>query len=162
APSVRFFDTSGIEEARKIIDNSEFAFFMDADIEMLAPFFVLALEALATRPATVTTCVGAVRDSNLASPSIEQLPTGDIPGLSTFDYRIGGPLWAASPKTLGKEFSSLEFHDRQLDVLVSASMLGEMFMQRRRLANEAVEVLPIVGAVATRDQHAAPQVKIFD
>jgi glycosyltransferase involved in cell wall biosynthesis len=161
-PSVRFFDASGIDEAHNIIANSEFAFFMDANVEMLAPFFVLALDVLANRPSAVATCVGAVRYNKSDNILIEQMPTGDIPGLSTFNYRIGGPLWAASPKNLGEELSSLEFYDKHLDVLVSASTLGETFMQRRRLANEVVELLPIVGAVTTRDQLAAPQVKTFE
>jgi hypothetical protein len=50
-----------MEDARKIISASQFAFFLDADVEMLTPFFVLGLDMLARNPAAVATCVGAVR-----------------------------------------------------------------------------------------------------
>src|SRR6185295_11275528 len=146
--SIRFFDATEIGEAHKIIGESEFAFFMNVDVEMLTPFFVLALDRLTRKQSAVVTCVGAVRKNKLANMQIEQLPTGDLPGLSAFDERIGGPVWAVSPAKLGKEISSLEFYDKRLDILVSASSLGEQLMQSRRLANETIEMIPVVGAVA--------------
>jgi len=160
--SIRFFDASEINEARKIIGESEFAFFLDVNVEMLTPFFVLALDMLARKPSAVVTCVGAVRSDISASVEIEQLPTGDLPGLSTFDERIGGPVWAVSPSNLGNAFSSVEFYDKRLDVLVSASSLGELFMQRHRLANETIEMIPIVGVVATRGNDETPRTKTFE
>jgi glycosyltransferase involved in cell wall biosynthesis len=153
-PSVRFFDTSGIDEARKIIGKAEFAFFMNADVEMLTPFFVLALDALAREKSAVVTSIGAVRDNRLDDANIEELPTGDVPALSALGRPIGGPIWAASPASLSEEFSSLEFYNKRLDELASSWFLGELLMNRRRMTNGAVELLPIVGAISTRGQNS--------
>ena len=49
-PSVSFFDPSEIDKARKLIGQSEFAFFIDADVELAPTFFILALDALARDP----------------------------------------------------------------------------------------------------------------
>jgi glycosyltransferase involved in cell wall biosynthesis len=152
-PAVRFLDPSEIDEARKLIGQSEFAFFMDADVEMAPTFFVLALEALARDPSAIVTCVGAIRDGRSERPQIEQLPTGDIPALSVLDRPIGGPVWAASPANLTKQFSSLEFYDKRSDALVSSWFLGDLLMSRRRMENGAVELVPIVGGTVTRNRH---------
>jgi glycosyltransferase involved in cell wall biosynthesis len=151
--SVSFFDPSAIDEVRKRIGASEFVFFIDADVEMAPTFFVLALDALARDPSAVITCVGAIRDRRSEKPQIEQLPTGDIPALSVLDQPIGGPVWAASPASLVEQFSNLEFYNKQSDALVSSWFLGELLMNRRRMENGAVELLPIVGGITTRHRH---------
>lgn len=158
-PAVRFFDPSDIDEARKLIGQSEFAFFMDAEIEMAPTFFVLALDALARDPSAVVTCVGAIRDGRSERPQIEQLPTGDIPALSALDRPIGGPIWAASPANLATQFASLEFYDKRSDALVSSWFLGDLLMNRRRMENGSVELLPIVGGIATRGRHDSVRAK---
>ncbi len=148
--SVSFLDPSAIGKARKLIGQSELALFIDADVEVTPTFFVLALDALARDPSAIVTCIGAIRDSRLQMPRIEQLPTGDIPALSVVDRPIGGPVWAASPANLAKQFSSLEFYNKRSDALVSAWFLGDLLMSRRRMENGAIELLPIVGGIATR------------
>jgi len=158
-PSVKFFDPSSIDEARKLIGEAEFAFFLDANVEMAPSFFILALDALARDQSAIVTCVGAVRDSRSEKPQIEQLPTGDIPALSTLGRTMGGPVWAASPANLARQFSSLEFYNRRSDTLASSRFLGDLLMNRRRMENGKVELFPVVGGVATREDHEPPAAK---
>jgi glycosyltransferase involved in cell wall biosynthesis len=157
-PSVKFFDPSSIDEARKLIGESEFAFFLDADVEMAPSFFILALDALARDQSAIVTCVGAVRGNRSEKPEIEQLPTGDIPALSALGRPMGGPVWAASPANLAKDFARLEFYNKRSDALASSLFLGDLLMNRRRMENGAVELLPVVGGISTHG-HEPPAVK---
>jgi glycosyltransferase involved in cell wall biosynthesis len=151
--SVTFFEPSAVDELRRVIGESEFAFFLDADVEATPTFFVLALDALARDPSAIVTCVGAIRDTRSEKPQIEQLPTGDIPALSVLDQPIGGPVWAASPANLSKQFAGLEFYNKRSDTVASSWFLGDLLMNRRRMENGTVELLPVVGGISTRDRN---------
>lgn len=152
---VHFFEPSEVEEARRIILSSQFAFFLDANVEMLTPFFVLALDMLARDPSAVATCVGAVRRED-GGASIENLPVGDLPGLSVFGRSIGGPVWALSPAKASEWLSPLQLYDRQIDRYVSAGVLGEIFLHQCRLANVPVELIPLVGAITHQEDPDSP------
>lgn len=160
--SAKFFNPSTLAEARELIEKAEFAFFLDADVEMTPSFFVLALDALACDRSSVVTCAGAVRDGRSEKLQIEQLPTGDIPALSALGQPIGGPIWAASPLNLSKQFSSLEYYDRSADELVSSWFLGDILMNRHRMENGTISLLPVVGGMVTRDLHDPFTTKTID
>lgn len=155
--TVRVFGFGEIDEASTLIRTNELAFFMDAEVEMLAAFFVLALESLARKQSAAVTCVGAVRRRESAATQIEQLPSGDIPGLSAFGQRIGGPVWATSPARHSEVFADVKLYDKRMDALISAAAAGEHFMQRCRLMNGVVELIPMVGAVETMQEGAQEQ-----
>ncbi len=163
SPPIELFDPSEIERARKIILSSRFAFFVDADVEMLTPFFVLALDMLARNPSSLVTCVGAVRYDKNAAPSIERLPVGDIAGVSVFGRSLGGPVWGVSPATINELLKKLELYDRQADRFVSSSALGDIFTHRCRVANVPIELIPVVGAVIHRESlESQPETRTED
>ena len=60
-PRVFFVDPQAIDEVRRVICASRFVFFMDAEIEMLTPFFALALNILKQQPVAVVSCAGALQ-----------------------------------------------------------------------------------------------------
>jgi glycosyltransferase involved in cell wall biosynthesis len=148
-------DPQSIDEARQLICASAFAFFVDAETEILTPFFVLALNTLRQQESAVVSCAVAVRGDREESGEIEGLPTGDIPGLAALGEPIGGSVWAVSAASLAKYLSSLELYDAQLDALAPSSSLGQLLMLRCRMNGTPVHVLPIVGAVETQKPGAA-------
>lgn len=158
---VLFLGPEATEQARELILSSQYAIFLDANVEMSMPFFALALDTLALDPSAVVTCVGAVRREDNDSTSIENLPTGDVPGLSVFDRSIGGPAWAVSGANHREQLSKLELYDRQIDRYVSASALGQILMHRCRLANVRIELIPTVGAIVRqRDDQPSSATKV--
>jgi len=152
---ILFLEPEAIAQARELILSSQYTIFLDANVEMSMPFFALALDKLALDPSAVVTCVGAVRTEDDNSVSIENLPTGDLPGLSVFGKAIGGPVWAVSPAHHHEQLSKLELYDPQIDTYVSASALGQIFMHRCRLAHTPVELIPTVGAIV-RQRYGQP------
>lgn len=148
--TIIFLDTSMINEVRRVICGSRFVFFMDAEIEMLTPFFLLALNILRQQHSAVVSCAGAVRRERDGNAEIEELPTGDVPGLSALGYPIGGPIWAVSGQSLTEELEALDYYDKYTDLLASASTLGQSLLHRCRLSGVPLHVLPIVGAIETR------------
>ncbi len=148
--SICVSDSTAVEQAREVILASSSVFFADAETEILTPFFVLALNILSQQNPVVVSCAAAVRRDIGAKPEIEELPSGDIPGLSGIGYPIGGAVWGVSTKGLICELSSLELYDKQMDALNSALVLGQSLMHRCRLSKVPLQILPMVGAVETR------------
>jgi hypothetical protein len=148
--NIFFLDAHAIDQACRVICASRFVFFMDAEIEMQTAFFLLALNILKQQHPAIVTCAGAVRRERDDKAQIEELPTGDIPGLSALGYPIGGPVWAVSGQSLAKELAALDYYDKYTDLLASASTLGQSMLHRCRLSGVPLHVLPIVGAIETR------------
>jgi glycosyltransferase involved in cell wall biosynthesis len=161
-PPIRIFDPSEIDDARAVILSSQFVFFLDADVEILTPFFALALDMLARNPSAPVTCVGAVQRDKHTGASIENLPMGDLPGLSVFARSIGGPVWGVVPSAQSESLKDLELYDRQIDSFIPAAALGNIFMHRCRLANGTVELIPIVGAITHRGNSEFPPAAKMD
>jgi glycosyltransferase involved in cell wall biosynthesis len=145
--NVQIFGAGQIKEAKKVIFESRFAFFMDPDVEILTPFFILGRDALAKDNSRVVTCVGGVHSEQSRDIRIEELPVGNLPGLPVFGHSIGGPVWAICPDAQTTNFSQLELYDSQVDSFIAASKLGELFMYRCRLADVSVHLIPIMGAL---------------
>jgi glycosyltransferase involved in cell wall biosynthesis len=142
-------DPRDIREARDIISASEYVFFTEAETEILTSFFILALGKLQAQERAVVSSVVATRRSG--EISIEELPTGDIPGLAALGEPIGGSSWAVTAASLAEDLSSLELYDAQLDALTPSWVMGQLIMQRCRAKGVSIHVLPIVGAVETRE-----------
>jgi hypothetical protein len=152
APSLAVLDPRMIDEVRRIISASAIVFFVDAETELLTPFFLSASSILQREKRAVISCAVAVRQSREEDGEIEQLPTGDIPGLPALGSQIGGPAWAVSAANLAEEMSALKVYDEQTDMFVPSSVLGQLLMVRCQAAAVPIHVLPIVGAVETRER----------
>jgi glycosyltransferase involved in cell wall biosynthesis len=151
APPICIFDSRMIEEAHRLIAASTFVFFVDAETEILTSFFMSAVKKLVQEERTVVSCAVAVRQHRDEIGEIGELPIGDIPGLAALGQPIGGAVWAVTAASLAKELSSLELYDQQMDALVPALTLGQCLMERCHLTDIPVHVLPIVGAMETRE-----------
>jgi glycosyltransferase involved in cell wall biosynthesis len=149
APPLRILDSKAVEEARQTIIGSEFVFFTDAETEILTPFFVFAFKKLIQEKRAVVSCATAVRQDTDEIGAIQELPSGDIPGLAALGYPIGSAVWAATAASLCQELSVLELYDRQMDTLVPSATLGQCLMEHCHLASIPVHVFPMVGGVET-------------
>src|SRR5262249_45426345 len=88
APPIGILDSKLIEEARQLIVASELVFFIDAEIEIRTPFFLSACRKLVQEEQAIVSCATAVRHNRGGVEEIEELPTGDIPGLAA----LGQPI----------------------------------------------------------------------
>jgi glycosyltransferase involved in cell wall biosynthesis len=158
-PSLRFFDSSTLDDARRTISKAQFAFFLDADVEMLTPFFVLALDVLARQTFAVVTSLSATRRNKAGAAEIEELAAGDLPGALLFGTPIGGSVWAMSPAAHGPELLALEISMPNMDTFHSAAVIGQLFMQRAQVAGRGVELLPMVGGISTADRRSQAPLK---
>ena len=148
---VSVFGPEAIDEALESIRRTRFVFFLDAEVELLTPFFVLALGALNEQQFAAVSCVTAVRHDREENAKIEELPTGDIPGLSGLGVPIGSAAWAVSVEKVTDELASLTLYDKQLDAVAISSSLGQLVLHQCRIANKPVHLLPFVGAIETRE-----------
>jgi len=161
-------DARTVEEARYLIFSSAIVFFIDAEIEIQTSFFALAVNALTDAQPAIVTCVVAARaaknePAEIEGPAeIEDLPSGDVPGLSALGYPIGGAAWAMTASRLAEELSPLEFYDAQTDAFKSSGAFGQLVMQRCRRANVPISVFPIVGAVEMRQRSNPRRVAFND
>ena len=147
-------DSRAVDEARRLIAASAFVFFTDAETEILTPFFVSAINLLQRRQPTFVSCVVATRERRDQDGEIEILPSGDIPGLAAVGRPIGGSVWALSAASLSEKLSALEIYDPQTDTFYSSLVLGQLLMQQCRHANTPIHLLPVVGAIETREGRA--------
>lgn len=146
-----------IEEARDLIRASPYVFFLNAETEMLTPFFVLALGVLSQQPTgAAVSCAVATRRDTDKDPKIETLPSGNLPGLAALGGSIGSSVWAISTQGLEQELSSIQFYDEQAGSLASASALGQSFLYRCCTRDVPVQILPIVGAMETCENRDQP------
>jgi glycosyltransferase involved in cell wall biosynthesis len=152
-------DANTIEEARGLIFGSEFVFFVEPQIDLQTPFFILALTLMEEQPGPVSCAVAVQRDTG--EPQVEDLPSGDVPGVGGLGYSIGSGVWAIPAKRLATELASLEFYNSQLDVFTSSADLCQAALQQCRLANLPVHVLPLIGAVEMRGGDQLPPSRSF-
>jgi glycosyltransferase involved in cell wall biosynthesis len=152
--SIVIVEPRSLDEAYRLILASSTVFFVDAGTEMLTPFFMFALNTLKGRQRAVVSCVTVVRRSGKSDPEIEELPTGDLPGLSGLGEPIGGAAWGMSAANLAEQVSSLVLYDKEMDEFTSAFILGQHLMHKCRLANVPIHVFPIVGAIERRENDA--------
>ena len=146
-------DPRAIGEAKEIIRRSAKIFFLDAELELQTAFFVLASNILESEQPALVSCFVAVRDEGGRDLEIEELPVADVVGLTGLGYPTGGGAWAASSRGLDRELGSLELYDAQCGELLSSAIIGQLFMQRCRLTNVPLHVIPVVGAVENRQRH---------
>jgi glycosyltransferase involved in cell wall biosynthesis len=146
---------SELAQIRQMILASEIAFFVDAETEILTSFFISAFELLQKKRQAIVSCATAVRNRAVEIGEIEELPTGDIPGLAALGEPIGGAAWAVSASSCEQELSSMELYDAQLDAFAASQELGQLVMQQCRAKSIPTYLLPVVGAVETREQEVA-------
>jgi glycosyltransferase involved in cell wall biosynthesis len=155
-------DSRAIEEAQQLIFASTYAFFADAEAEISTPFFVSALDLLSQSQPAVITCAVAIRRDWNQTGEIEELPSGDVPGLSGLGFPIGGSVWAMSAAALANQMSFLRLYDKQLDAITPSLSMGQSMMERCRTASVPIHLLPFVGAVETRGLDAPEVLRNFN
>ena len=146
-PEVACFGPDGHSTAHQTIAAAEIAFFMDADTELLTPFFLMALAQLARPEPVLVTCIGAARGAPEDDLRIEVLSAGDIPGLAALGQIVTGPVWAIAPSRAGWDLSDLVLRDDRHDTVFNAWTLGEAMA--RVVGASRLHLLPMVGAVTT-------------
>jgi hypothetical protein len=122
---------------------------------MHTSFFVSAIAALRQKEKAIISCAVAVRQNRNEIGELEELPTGDIPGLAALGEPIGGSVWAITAPKFVEYLSVLDFYDPQLDTLAPSAALGQMLMQQCAKDGVPIRLLPIVGAVETREHDEA-------
>lgn len=148
-------DPRMIEGAQELICASQFVFFVDAEVEILTSFFVLALNKLGRGDPALVSCAVAVREGTRGPGELEHLPAADLPGMAALERWQGGSVWAATG--LAEQLSSVDLYDGQRDLLTSAAAIGQLLTLRGREGGVPVHILPIVGALETRHGGTASQ-----
>lgn len=141
-----------LDDARELMLTASAIFFLDAEIEISTPFFMLAQSLLTQRRTKAVSCVVAAKSNDSDELKIEELPGGDIPGLGALGEPIGSAVWAVSTEDLADDLAKLPFYDKQMDRLVSSASLGQTLLYRYHLANKAFLFLPMIGATVKHER----------
>ncbi len=148
---VTILGSDSIELARDAMLGADFAFFADAEHELLAPFVAAAVGVLARRGAAAVSCVVAERQGPDGRPGIVELPCGDLPGAGGLGLPIGSGVWGASTGELADEFAGMALYRSETGEFVSAAALCQAVLHKAMLADKGVMILPSVGAIRTHD-----------
>lgn len=144
---VVFLGSDSLDMAHHAIASAEIAFFMDADTELLTPFFLMALAQLARAYPVLVSCVAAKRGLPDGDLRIDVLPAGDIPGLAALGQVVIGPVWAIAPARTGWNLDDLVLRDGRHGTLFNAWTLGETMAGVH--GTDRVQLSPMVGAITS-------------
>lgn len=149
-PTIAFLDSRTLPEALRVITQSKFVFVADAEVEISTPFFAMAMSILEQGHPAALSCAVGLRSDKTSEIELDDLPTGDVPGLAALGYPIGGSIWAMTPQGLAHHLSALSFYDAVNDELQSSKNIGQQLLVRCRADGIPVHVMPILGGVETR------------
>lgn len=153
--SVGIMDPSGLAEAFDIMAAAKTVIVVNAEASLQTAFFMLATNLLEADADSVVSCAVATRSHDEDDYTLADLPSGDVPGLSSLGVPIGSSVWCASGGTLRSHLSPADFFDERLDELTSSALLGQKLMNRCRAANSPVLLLPVIGAMEVVEQKAS-------
>jgi glycosyltransferase involved in cell wall biosynthesis len=135
-----------VADAQESIAAADAVFLIDADFELLTPFFLTAVNMLRSGRAAVVSCVSARRQSGRDELVVPDLPHGDAPGVATLMRSLGSGVWAASSAAMEHTF---DIFDEEEHTYIPAASIGHAIA--RRALNQGLPYLfvPVVGGVGT-------------
>lgn len=148
-PPIIILDRHMIGDLRDLIISSNCCFVADIETQILSSFFMVARSRIAKSERAIVTCVVAVRSSPEEVGTINEIPTGDIPGLAELGESIGGSVWAITAASLPDIVQSMEFYDKRLGRIRSSSSIGNFAMMQCLTLGVPPTFIPTVGAVTT-------------
>lgn len=152
--AVMLFHPNDRETITEFLLRRPTAFFMDAAVELAAPFVQHA--PIALERAVAASCVLAERRRGEDEVSIAALPIGDLPGVASLGYPIGSSVWACNTGDAGDLLAGFAYADERTDVTATSAELGQELMHACRARNLPISLVPLVGGLLTREEPCRP------